>query len=212
MNDIFAPVIPYFSHRFHPRKNAIHMFDFKQILSVSLILFSVIDIIGNIPIIIELREKSGTINSGKATIVAGILMILFLYFGEGLLSLFGIDVQSFAIAGGFILFLIGLQMVLERNIFNPKVSDDSSSSIVPLAFPFLAGPGTMTTIVSLRAEFDHNNILIGVIVNLILIYTVLKISVRLERTIGKSGIAVIRKIFGIILLAIAIKLIKTNLL
>ncbi len=188
------------------------MFNFKEILSVSLILFSVIDIIGNIPIVIELRAKSGKIYSGKATIVAGILMILFLYFGVGLLGLFGIDVQSFAIAGGIILFLIGLQMVLERNIFNPEVSDHSSTSIVPLAFPFLAGPGTMTTIVSLRAEFESNNILIGIIVNLLLIYLVLKTSQWLERKIGKAGIAIIRKIFGIILLAIAIKLIKTNLL
>ncbi len=188
------------------------MFSFKEIVSVSLILFSVIDIIGNIPIVIELREKSGKIYSGKATIVAGMLMILFLYFGEGLLGLFGIDVQSFAIAGGIILFLIGLQMVLERNIFNPDVSNQSSSSIVPLAFPFLAGPGTMTTIVSLRAEFEGNNILIGILVNLLLIYLVLKTSQWLEHKIGKAGIAIIRKIFGIILLAIAIKLIKTNLL
>ena len=187
------------------------MLNIKEILSVSLILFSVIDIIGNIPVILELRSKTGRIYSGKATIVAGFIMILFLYAGTGLLALFGIDVASFAIAGGLILFLIGLQMVLDRHIFNPEVSDDTSSSIVPLAFPFLAGPGTMTTIIALRAEYHHVNILLGIVINLGLIYLVLKTSGWIEKKIGMAGISILRKIFGIILLSIAIKLIKTNL-
>lgn len=182
---------------------------FTQILSVSLILFSVIDILGSIPIIINLRKKSGTIYSGKATIVAGIIMIIFLFLGDKILGLLGIDVGSFAIAGALIMFIIGMEMVLGIELFRSD-EEATSSSIVPIAFPLIAGPGTMTSLISLRAEFDLMNILIGIFINLLLIYAVLKSSSWLEKKIGHAGFNVIRKVFGIILLAISIKLFKNG--
>lgn len=187
------------------------MFNFKEILSVSLILFSVIDIIGSIPIIIDLRKKAGHVQSEKATIVAGAIMIIFLFVGESILKLFGLDVESFAIAGGIVLFLIGMEMVLGRDFFRSHPDEASSSSIVPLAFPLIAGAGTMTTILTLRAEFEVMNILAGIVINLILIYVVLKSSGWLEKKIGPGGFNILRKVFGIVLLAIAIKLFKTHL-
>ncbi len=183
---------------------------FKATLSVSLILFSVIDIVGSIPIIFDLRKKTGTIESGKATIAAGALMVIFLFLGEVLLELFGIDIASFAVAGGIIIFLLGLEMILDRHIFTNEPHVGSSSSIVPLAFPLLAGAGTMTTILSLKAEYHAINLLVGIIVNLIVIYVVLKTSKWTEQKIGETGVNILRKVFGIILLSIAIKLIKTN--
>ncbi|QHT70327.1 MarC family protein [Rhodocytophaga rosea] len=186
------------------------MFSFKQILSVTLILFSVIDILGSIPIIIELRKKAGVIESEKATIAAGVLMIIFLYLGESILKLFGVDVASFAIAGAIIIFLIGMEMTLGINIFQES-TDSSTSSIVPLAFPLISGAGTMTTIISLRAEYTTPNILVGITLNLIFVYLVLKSSEWIERKIGNAGANLLRKVFGIILIAIAIKLFKTNL-
>ncbi len=183
---------------------------FRATLSVSLILFSVIDIVGSIPIIFDLRKKTGTIESGKATIAAGALMVVFLFLGESLLGLFGIDIASFAVAGGIIIFLLGLEMILDRHIFTNEPHVGSSSSIVPLAFPLLAGAGTMTTILSLKAEYHAINLLVGIIVNLIVIYVVLKTSKWTEAKIGEAGVNILRKVFGIILLSIAIKLIKTN--
>jgi multiple antibiotic resistance protein len=186
-------------------------FDFRQILSVSLILFSVIDIIGSIPVILDLRKKVGDINSVRATIASGVIMVSFLYIGKSILHLFGVDIASFAIAGSLIIFLIGLEMTLGRNIF--KSNPDSSStaaSIVPIAFPMIAGAGTMTTILSLKAAFDEENILVGILLNLLFIYLVLRSSEWIERKIGKAGEEILRKIFGVILLAIAIKLFKTN--
>jgi multiple antibiotic resistance protein len=188
------------------------MISFKEIASVTIILFSIIDIIGSIPIIIDLKKKSGTIQSGKATIVAGIIMIAFLFLGESILRLFGIDVQSFAIAGAIIILLIGFEMVLGVTLFKHEHADPNTTSIVPIAFPLIAGAGTMTTIVSLRAEYEVPNILLGITINLGLVYLVLKSCVWLERKIGHGGFIIIRKIMGIILLAIAIKLIKTNLI
>jgi multiple antibiotic resistance protein len=185
---------------------------FKEIISVTLILFSVIDILGNIPIIIDLRKQAGHIQSEKATLVAGVIMIAFLFVGESLLKLFGLDVGSFAIAGAIVLFIIGLEMILGRNFFKTDPQALKSASIVPLAFPLIAGAGTMTTILSLRAEFEKVNILAGIILNLIVIYIVLKTSGWLERKIGVNGFNILRKVFGIILLAIAVKLVKTNLL
>jgi len=187
------------------------MFSIKEILSVSLILFSVIDIISSIPIIIELRKQAGHIQSEQATLVAGALMVIFLFFGETILNLFGIDVGSFAVAGGIIIFLIGMEMILDRRIFKADRGNYSTTSFVPLAFPLIAGAGTLTTIISLRAEFSQLNILLGIILNLILVYVVLKTSPWLERKIGAGGFNIMRKVFGIILLSIAIKLIKTNL-
>ena len=189
------------------------MFDFKEIISVTLILFSVIDIVGSLPVIIDLRRKVGKIQSEQATVVSGVLMVSFLFVGERILNLFGVDVASFAVAGGLIIFLLGLEMILGRNIFKASIDDpDGAAHIVPIAFPLIAGAGTLTTIISLRAEYQTVNIIVGIVINLLLIYAVLKSSEWLEVKLGSGGLAVVRKIFGIILLAIAIKLIKTNLL
>jgi multiple antibiotic resistance protein len=186
-------------------------FSFKEIISVSLILFSIIDILGAIPIIIDLRKKLGTIESGKATIAAGIIMIVFLFVGESILALFGVDFSSFAIAGSFIIFLIGAEMVLGVHIFKQDQSE-SSGSIVPLAFPLIAGAGTMTTLISLRAEYQVGNILVGIVLNLVFVYAVLKSSSWLEKKLGTSGTNILRKVFGIILIAIAVKLFKSNII
>ncbi|MFY0650525.1 MAG: MarC family protein [Cyclobacteriaceae bacterium] len=182
----------------------------KAILSVTLILFSVIDIIGNVPVIINLRKKTGHIQSGKATIVAGVIMVLFLFLGENLLKLFGIDIGSFAVAGAIIMFLIGMEMVLGVELFKSDPEAAKAASIVPIAFPLIAGPGTMTSLISLRAEFDTQTILIGIAINVLLIYIVLKSSEWLERKLGKPGFNILRKVFGIILLSISIKIFKTQ--
>jgi len=186
------------------------MLNFKEILSVTLILFSVIDILGSIPVIINLRKKVGHIQSEKATLVSGAIMIIFLYLGEGILKLFGIDVSSFAIAGALIMFIIGLEMILGVQFFKTDAEDVSSTSIVPIAFPLIAGAGTMTTLLTLKAEFQTINILIGVLLNVIFVYIVLKTSGWLERKIGNAGYNILRKVFGIILLSIAIKLFKNH--
>lgn len=187
------------------------MINFKEILSVSLILFSVIDIIGSVPIIIDLRKKLGHIQSEKITIISGILMVCFLFLGESILKLFGIDVGSFAISGAIIMFILGMEMVLGLQFFKPDTEGGSSAAtIVPIAFPLIAGSGTMTTLISLKAEYSNLNILIGVALNLILVYTVLKTSGWLERKIGPAGFNILRKVFGIILLSIAIKLFKNH--
>ncbi|GAB2588833.1 MarC family protein [Spirosoma areae] len=188
------------------------MFSLKEVVSVTLILFSVIDVIGSLPIIIDLRRKSGKIESERATFASGVLMIAFLFVGERILQLFGVDVASFAVAGALIIFLIGLEMILGRTIFKSEMDTGGATHIVPIAFPLIAGAGTLTTIISLRAEYQTLNIIIGIILNLILIYAVLRSSGWLETRLGSGGLAVLRKIFGIILLAIAIKLFKTNLI
>lgn len=188
------------------------MFDLKEILSVTLILFSVIDILGSIPIVINLRKKVGHIQSGKATIVAGVLMVAFLLVGKSILSLFGIDVEDFAIAGALIIFAIGAEMILGIEIFKTDPEAGATgTSIVPIAFPLIAGAGTLTTILTLKAEFYQANIAIGIVVNLIIIYAVLKSTHFLEQKLGKTGLDILRRIFGIILLSIAIKIFKTNL-
>jgi multiple antibiotic resistance protein len=187
------------------------MFDFKEILSVTLILFSVIDIIGSIPVIIDLRKKTGDIHAETATLVSGGLMIAFLYLGKSILHILGIDVNSFAIAGGLIIFLIGLEMTLGRDIFKSHPSQTKSSAIVPLAFPIIAGAGTMTTLLSLKAQYEELNILAGIMINLIPVYLVIRSSEWIENKLGDAGVGVLRKIFGVILLAIAIKLLKRNL-
>lgn len=186
------------------------MFDVKEILSVSLILFSVIDILGSIPIIVNLRQKVGHIQSEKATLAAGVLMILFLFAGKSILSLFGIGVEDFAIAGALIIFAIGAEMILGVELFKSDPDTKAGASIVPIAFPLIAGAGTLTTILTLKAEFAQINIGIGILLNLILVYIVLKSTGWLERKIGKTGLDVLRRIFGIILLSIAVKIFKTN--
>jgi multiple antibiotic resistance protein len=183
--------------------------NFKEIISVTLILFSVIDIMGSIPIIISLKEKGKKIRPSRATLAAGVLMILFLFLGESILKLFGVDVQSFAIAGAIIIFIIGMEMILGITIFK-ETSETSTTTIVPLAFPLIAGAGTLTTILSLKAEYETANISVGIAVNLVLVYVVLRSSGWIQRKIGKGGADILRKVFGIILLAIAIKLFKSN--
>jgi multiple antibiotic resistance protein len=182
--------------------------DFREILTVGMVLFAVIDIVGSIPIIVDLRTKHGHIESEKASIVAGIIMIVFLFIGEEFLKIIGIDVHSFAVAGSFVLFFIALEMILGIRIYRDEES--SSASIVPIAFPLIAGAGTMTTLLSLRSEFHTINILIAILLNLILVYIVLKLSSKLEQLLGKNGLGVIRKAFGVVLLAIAVKLFAAN--
>ena len=185
-------------------------FNLKEIFTAFMVLFAVIDIIGNIPIIIDLRKKAGQIQSEKASLIAGIIMILFLFLGKSLLNLIGIDVNSFAVAGAFILFFIALEMILGITLYKDDEGDAITASVFPLAFPLIAGPGSLTTLLSLRAEFHLENIIVAVVLNVILIYIVLKTSARIERLIGQNGIKIIRKIFGVILLAIAVKLFAAN--
>ena len=190
-------------------KNTIlHYFNFKEIISVTMILFAIIDIVGAIHIIILLRKKAGHIQSEKASMVALILMIIFLFLGEQLLAIIGLDVKSFAIAGSLVIFIIALEMVLGANFFKDEIPD--SVSIVPLAFPIIAGAGTMTTLLSLKSEYETQNIIFGIIINMIFVYAVLKNTSRLEKLLGKTGLNILRKAFGIILLAIAIKLFRHN--
>lgn len=184
--------------------------NFKEIFTAFMILFAVIDIIGNIPIIIDLRKKVGHIQSEKAAIIAGAIMIVFLFLGQSLLSLIGIDVNSFAVAGAFILFFIALEMVLGITLYKDDDDGAITATVFPLAFPLIAGPGSLTTLLSLRAEFAIQNIIIAVLLNVLFIYIVLKTSSKIERIIGPNGIKIIRKIFGVILLAIAIKLFAAN--
>ncbi|WP_458627936.1 MarC family protein [Winogradskyella sp. PC D3.3] len=184
--------------------------NFKEIFTAFMILFAVIDIIGNIPIVIDLRKKVGHIQSGKASIIAGVIMIIFLFVGKSLLSLIGIDVNSFAVAGAFVIFFIALEMVLGITLYKDDEHSAVTASVFPLAFPLMAGPGTLTTLLSLRAEFAIENIIVAVISNVVVIYIVLKTSSKIERIIGTNGINIIRKIFGVILLAIAVKLFAHN--
>lgn len=174
-----------------------------------MVLFAVIDIIGAIPIIIDLRQKEGRIQSEKATIVAAAIMVAFLFLGKSILNVIGIDVSSFAIAGSLIIFFIALEMILGIRIY--KDTESNTASIVPLAFPLIAGAGTLTSILSLRAEYDTINIIVAIVINMGLVYAVLKLSVKIEQLIGQGGISVLRKVFGVILLAIAVKLFRANL-
>lgn len=182
--------------------------DFKQIFTAGMILFAVIDIVGSIPIIIDLRKRVGHIQSEKASIVAGCIMVIFLFLGKEILNLIGIDVNSFAVAGSFILFFLALEMILGISLYKDDAPE--SASIVPLAFPLVAGAGTMTTLVSLQAEYETINIIVAIIFNIIFVYLVLKSSGRMEKILGSQGINVIRKVFGVILLAIAVKLFAAN--
>jgi multiple antibiotic resistance protein len=176
-----------------------------------MILFAVIDIIGNIPIIIDLRKKVGHIQSEKASIIAGVIMVVFLFLGTSLLTLIGIDVYSFAVAGAFILFFIALEMILGITLYKDDTSNAPvTATVFPLAFPLIAGPGSLTTLLSLRAEFAIENIIVAVILNVIVLYGVLKTSVKIERILGPTGIQIVRKVFGVILLAIAVKLFAHN--
>src|SRR5690625_292829 len=178
--------------------------DLKEIASATMILFAVIDITGSIPIVLDLRKKVGHIQSEKATIVAGIMMIGFLFVGKQILNLIGIDVYSFAVAGSLILFFLALEMILGITLYQDD--EPETAAVVPLAFPLIAGAGRLTTSLSLRAEYQAINIMVAIIINIIFVYIVLKSSGKIERVLGKQGLSVIRKVFGVILLAIAVKL------
>ncbi len=184
--------------------------NFKEILTVFMVLFAVIDIVGNIPIIIDLRKKAGHIQSEKASIIAGIILIAFLFLGQSILKLIGIDVSSFAVAGSFILFFIALEMILGITLYKEEETSPLTASVFPLAFPLIAGPGSLTTLLSLRAEYELKSIIIAILLNVIFIYLVLKTSKHIERFLGQNGISIIRKVFGVILLAIAVKLFTAN--
>lgn len=181
---------------------------FREIITVGMVLFAVIDIVGSVPIIVDLRQKHGHIESEKASLVAMLIMIVFLFVGEEILNLIGIDVNSFAVAGSFVLFFIALEMILGIRLYRDEES--GSASIVPIAFPLIAGAGTMTTLLSLRAQYQAVNIIIAIVLNIILVYIVLKSSAKIERALGKNGLGVVRKAFGVVLLAIAVKLFAAN--
>ncbi len=183
-------------------------FNLIDIFSAFMVLFAVIDITGSIPIILDIKSKSGKINSEKATIVAFVILVLFLFVGEPLLGVFGVDIGSFAIAGSFILFLLALEMILGIELF--KNTSSGSSSIVPIAFPLIAGAGSITSLLSLKAEYAVENIAVALILNMAIVYLVLKLTKVIEKILGKGGIMILQKVFGIILLAIAIKLFTTN--
>tara|TARA_B100001057_G_scaffold294757_1_gene294858 strand:- start:130 stop:711 length:582 start_codon:yes stop_codon:yes gene_type:complete len=185
-------------------------FNYKEIFTAFMILFAVIDIIGNIPIIIDLRSKVGHIQSEKASIIAGMIMIFFLFIGENILSLIGIDVNSFAVAGSFVLFFIALEMILGISIYKDDENTNLTASIFPLAFPLIAGPGSLTTLLSIKAEYSTENIIVAIILNVIFIFIVLKTSKKIEKILGINGIQIVRKVFGVILLAISVKLFTSN--
>ncbi|MBL7765495.1 MAG: MarC family protein [Chitinophagaceae bacterium] len=182
---------------------------FNEILTASFALFAVIDILGSIPVLIAFKNKVGDISAWRATIVSGLLMLIFFFLGEQFLGILGLDVSSFAIAGSIVLFILGLEMVLGLEFFksdnNPK-----AGSIVPIAFPLIAGSGTLTTVMSIKSLYHQYNILIALLINLIVIFLALKSLNRLEKILGQSGIIVIRKFFGVILIAIAVKMFRTN--
>jgi multiple antibiotic resistance protein len=182
------------------------------VFSVSLILFSVIDIIGSLPIIMNMKKEGVKINASIATATAGIIMLSFLFFGNAVLSLFGLEVASFALAGALIIFFIGLEMVLGIRFFRDHHEDGGSGSIVPIAFPLVAGAGTLTTILSLKADFDSVSILIGIVINLLIVFVILRSSDWLAKKISPQVVATLRKVFGILLIAIAIQMVRQHLM
>jgi multiple antibiotic resistance protein len=180
----------------------------RDILTVSAILFAVIDVIGSIPVILAVRTKVGTIYAEKATLVSLLIMVVFLFIGQNILDFIGVDVASFAIAGSLVLFFLALEMILGIKLYKDELP--ATASVVPIAFPLIAGTGTMTTLLSLRSAYNVQTILVGIILNIILVYLVLKNLGFLEKLLGPGGINIVRKVFGIILLAIAIKLFRSN--
>ncbi len=183
-------------------------FDIKEFISATMILFAIIDIVGNIPLIVLFREKFKVIESEKASLVSLIIMIVFLYIGEILLNLLGVDINSFAVAGSIIILFLAAEMILGIKIY--KDNNPKTASVVPIAFPLIAGPGTLTTLISIKSEYNDINIILAIILNMVLVYIVLKSSEKLQKILGSQGISILRKVFGIILLAIGIKLFTTN--
>jgi len=185
--------------------------NFTEVAAAGMILFAVIDIIGSIPLIVEIKRKAGEIHALKASVVSLIIMIAFLFLGVKIIGIIGIDVNSFAVAGSFVLFFLALEMILGIQLFkDDDQTPKSTASIVPLAFPIIAGAGSMTTIISLKAEFHAINIAVAILLNMILVFIVLKSTNRIEKMLGPGGIAILRKVFGIILLAISVKLFTSN--
>lgn len=185
-------------------------FNITEIITATMILFAVIDIIGSIPIILDIKKRAGEVHPAKATSVAMAIMFAFLFIGERLITFIGVDVNSFAVAGSFVLFALAMEMILGVRLFKDDGAPPKVASIVPLAFPIIAGAGSMTSILSLRAEYDAVNIAIAILLNMILVYATLKLTDPIERFLGDAGIAILRKVFGIVLLAIAIKLFSSN--
>jgi len=183
-------------------------FDLVEIFAAFMVLFAIIDIPGSIPIILDIKSRTGDIEPGKATIASLIIFLAFLFIGNPLLSVFGIDVSSFAIAGSFVIFLIGMEMVLGIELF--KHDSKGGGSIVPIAFPLIAGAGSITTILSIKAEYQTLNIFIALVMNMVLVYLVLRLTSKFEKILGLGGLHILKKVFGIILLSIAIKLFLTN--
>lgn len=189
-------------------------FDIKELLTLSFTLFAVIDIVGSVPMLISLKEKMGGINSGKATIISGGLMVLFFFLGKPFLNVLGVDVKSFAVAGSIVIFILGLEMVLGIEFFKPE-KDAKAGTVVPIAFPLIAGSGTLTTIMSLKATFERSDrnewmILVAIFINLLIIYIVLRSLNRIQKALGPAGLIAVRKFFGVILLAIAVKIFGSN--
>lgn len=201
-------------HDLQLRINLLHLFmnlnfDPKEILSITMILFAVIDIVGSLPVLLDLQSRMGGIDSRKATVVSGAIMIVFLFLGQSILAIIGIDVSSFAIAGSFIIFVLAVEMILGVKFY--KEDSVATASVVPIAFPLIAGTGTLTTLLSIRAEYPHTeNIIVAILINLVFVYLVLRNTYRLEKLLGPGGINILRKVFGIILLAIAVKLFRTH--
>jgi len=184
-------------------------FDGAEFFKAATVLFAVIDVVGSVPMIIKIKEQAGEIHPARTSWVSLGIMIGFLILGESILKLFGVDVKSFAVAGSFILFAMAMEMILGVRLFRDSVSG-KTASVVPLAFPIIAGAGTMTTLVALRAEFQNINIVLAIMLNVIIVYTVLRLTKKIENLLGPGGIAILKKVFGIILLAIAVKLFTTN--
>jgi len=184
-------------------------FNLQQFLTVSFTLFAVIDAIGSIPLLISLNNKLGGIREFRATVISGLFMVGFLFAGEPFLKLLGVTIQSFAVGGSIVIFLLGLEMVLGHEIFKSE-KDARSGTVVPIAFPIIAGAGTLTTLMSLKANFDEINILLGILVNLVLVYIVLKSLRFIEKALGEAGLIAVRKFFGVILLAIAVRIFSSN--
>ena len=181
----------------------------KELLTVTFTLFAIIDIIGSIPVLISLKSKMGGINEVKATLISGTLMILFLFTGEPFLNLLGLDVRSFAVGGSIVIFILGLEMVLGLELFKSE-KDIRAATVVPIAFPLIAGSGTLTTIISLKANYTQTTVLVAILINLIIVYVVLKSLTLLERALGPAGLIAVRKFFGVVLLAIAVKIFAYN--
>ena len=184
-------------------------FSLIQITSAFMVLFAIIDILGSLPIILNIKQKGESVNAFRASLIALIILIAFLFGGEGVLRLFNVDIQSFAVGGSLIIFIFALEMILDVELFRNK-GPEGGSSIIPIAFPLIAGPGSFTTLLSLRAEYATENIIFALILNMIFVFIVLKSTSKIEKLIGEGGIYILRKFFGIILLAIAVKLFTTN--